>query len=281
MVKLPFVDGLTQMILNEKVAGKIVEIGVDRIYPNPNQPRRYFNENELKELANSIHINDMIQPITVRRLDIGYEIVTGERRYIAARLCGYEVVLCIIIETNERNSTIMALVKNLQRKDLHFFEEAEAICNMISYFGITQEEAAQRLGKSQSAIANKLRLLNFSKKERRIITEYGFTERHARALLKVEDENLRAELIDEIYAGKLNVEGTEKLIELAIGKHEEMKRISRCRGTYRDIKLFLNTIDHAVEVMQAAGINAEVRKNKEKEYTEYIVRIPNVKTAAH
>lgn len=277
MVKIPFVDGLTQIVLNEKVAGKIVEIGVDRIYPNPNQPRRFFNENELRELANSIRSNGMIQPITVRRLDVGYEIVTGERRYRAARMCGYEVVPCIVVETTERNSAIMALVENLQRKDLHFFEEAEAISNMISTFGITQEDAAIRLGKSQSAVANKLRLLKLNRKERKLITDYGFTERHARALLKVEDEALRDELIEQIYSEKMNVEGTERLIEKAIGKHEELNRISRCRGAYRDVKLFLNTIDHAIEVMQAAGINAEVRKNKEKEYIEYIVRIPSIR----
>ena len=116
-----------------------------------------------------------------------------------------------------------------------------------------------------------------SPKERRLITEYGFTERHARALLKIDDEEVRLEVIDRIYAGKLNVEGTERLVRSVIEKSEEMRRISKCRGAFRDIRIFINTLDHAVEMMQDAGINAEVRKNREKEFTEYIVRIPNNK----
>lgn len=273
--KLKIFDALSAAILNEKSVGKIIEIDMDRIYPNPNQPRKMFDREELEDLAASIKTNGLIQPVIVRRIDMGYELVAGERRLRAARLCGMAEIACIIVETTERGSAMMSLVENMQRKDLNFFEEAEAINAMIDLFGLTQEDVAVRLGKTQSAVANKLRLLKLDRSDRIKIIEYGFTERHARALLKVDDPELRREIIGEIYERKLNVDNTERLIDNVIKRDKEMKRIRKCRGAFRDVRLFVNTINHAIEVMQAAGINAEVTKTKEKEYTEYVVRIPN------
>ena len=273
--KINLLENIGGVIMNEKPAGKVVEVNIDRIYPNPNQPRRKFTEEDLKELAASIKTNGLIQPIIVRRLDIGYELVAGERRLRAARLCGMPMIACIIVETTERGSAIMALTENMQRKDLNFFEEAEAISVMIELFGYTQEDVAVRLGKSQSTVANKIRLLKFTRPERKAMLEYGFTERHARALLCVNDVTLRTQLIEEIYRRRLNVESTEKLIEMRMKENKEMVRIKKCRGAFKDVRLFVNTINHAVEVMKAAGIEAEMRKSKQKEYTEYVVRIPN------
>ncbi len=273
--KINLLENIGGVIMNEKPAGKVVEVDIDRIYPNPNQPRRKFTEEDLKELAASIKTNGLIQPIIVRRLDIGYELVAGERRLRAARLCGMAMIACIIVETTERGSAIMALTENMQRKDLNFFEEAEAISVMIELFGYTQEDVAVRLGKSQSTVANKIRLLKFTRPERKAMLEYGFTERHARALLCVNDVTLRTQLIEEIYRRRLNVESTEKLIEMRMKENKEMVRIKKCRGAFKDVRLFVNTINHAVEVMKAAGIEAEMRKSKQKEYTEYVVRIPN------
>lgn len=273
--KINLLENIGGVIMNEKPAGKVVEVDIDRIYPNPNQPRRKFTEEDLKELAASIKTNGLIQPIIVRRLDIGYELVAGERRLRAARLCGMAMIACIIVETTERGSAIMALTENMQRKDLNFFEEAEAISVMIELFGYTQEDVAVRLGKSQSTVANKIRLLKFTRPERKAMLEYGFTERHARALLCVNDVTLRTQLIEEIYRRRLNVESTEKLIEMRMKENKEMVRIKKCRGAFKDVRLFVNTINHAVEVMKAAGIEAEMRKTKQKEYTEYVVRIPN------
>ena len=273
--KINLLENIGGVIMNEKPAGKVVEVDIDRIYPNPNQPRRKFTEEDLKALAASIKTNGLIQPIIVRRLDIGYELVAGERRLRAARLCGMAMIACIIVETTERGSAIMALTENMQRKDLNFFEEAEAISVMIELFGYTQEDVAVRLGKSQSTVANKIRLLKFTRPERKAMLEYGFTERHARALLCVNDVTLRTQLIEEIYRRRLNVESTEKLIEMRMKENKEMVRIKKCRGAFKDVRLFVNTINHAVEVMKAAGIEAEMRKSKQKEYTEYVVRIPN------
>lgn len=273
--KIGLLENLGSSILNEKPVSKVIEIDMDRIYPNPNQPRRKFSESDLSELAASIKCNGLIQPIVVRRIDIGYELIAGERRLRAARMCGMTEIPCIIVDTTERGSAIMSLVENMQRKDLNFFEEAEAISIMIELFGITQEDVALRLGKTQSTIANKMRLLKLTRQERKLITEYGFTERHARALLKIDSPEMRMDIIKEIYEKKLNVENTERLIENVTKHSKELQRIKKCRGAFRDVRIFVNTINHAVEVMQAAGINAQVQKNKEKEYTEYIVRIPN------
>ena len=273
--KLKIFDAISSAILNEKTVGKVIEIDMDRIYPNPNQPRRIFESEELEDLAASIKTNGLIQPIIVRRVDVGFELVAGERRLRAARICGMTEIACIVIETTERGSAMMSLVENMQRKDLNFFEEAEAIKTMIDLFGLTQEDVAVRLGKTQSAVANKLRLLRLSRNERIKIIEYGFTERHARALLKVESDEMRGDIIREIYERKLNVDNTERLIDNVMKRDKELRRIKKCRGAFRDVRLFVNTINHAIEVMQAAGINAEVTKKNEKEYIEYVVRIPN------
>ena len=274
-VPFKILENIGSAILNEKNLSRVIEIDMDRIYPNPNQPRRRFTDSDMAELAASIKINGLIQPIVVRRIDMGYELVAGERRFRAARLCGMTEIPCIIVDTTERGSAMISLVENMQRKDLNFFEEAEAINSLTELFGLTQEDIALRLGKKQSTIANKMRLLKLSKEERKLILEYGLTERHARALLKIDDNLIRMELIKIIFERKLNVENTEKLIESTLKRNNEIRRIRKCKGAFRDVRIFVNTITHAVEIMQAAGINAVMQKSKEKEYTEYIVRIPN------
>lgn len=278
IMAMPFksaLENLGGIIMNEKTAARVVMLDMDRIYPNPNQPRSRFPEEELEELAESIKNSGLIQPIIVRRLDVGYELIAGERRLRAARLCGMTEIACIIVDASERGSAMMSLAENMQRKDLNFFEEAEAISAMTQLFGYTQEDVALKLGKSQSAVANKVRLLKFSRSERRKMIEYGFTERHARALLAVESPDIRADIIEEIYERKLNVENTERLVESFSKKSKELQRIRKCRGAFKDVRIFVNTINHAIEVMQAAGINAEVKKTKEKDYIEYVVRIPS------
>ncbi len=274
-VPFKILENIGSAILNEKNLSRVIEIDMDRIYPNPNQPRRRFTDSDMAELAASIKINGLIQPIVVRRIDMGYELVAGERRFRAARLCGMTEIPCIIVDTTERGSAMISLVENMQRKDLNFFEEAEAINSLTELFGLTQEDIALRLGKKQSTIANKMRLLKLSKEERKLILEYGLTERHARALLKIDDNLIRMELIKVIFERKLNVENTEKLIESTLKRNNEIRRIRKCKGAFRDVRIFVHTITHAVEIMQAAGINAVMQKSKEKEYTEYIVRIPN------
>lgn len=261
-------------LTKEKVLNKVIQVDVDKIVPNPYQPRRNFNQQELESLADSIRQNGILQPLTVRQIENGYELVAGERRLRAAQMAGIFYVPCIVMNISERNSAVLALVENVQRKDLTFFDEAYAISKLIDFYGMTQEDAAVKLGKSQSSIANKLRLLKLSDEEKVKIIEYAFTERHARALLRLPTGEQRMEAIERIHSRKLNVDNSEKLIEAMIYKEKELESIRKRKGAFKDIRLFVNTINKAVEMMKAAGINADSTKKQEEDYIEYVVRIP-------
>ncbi len=260
----------------EKVINKVVQINIEKIFPNPYQPRKYFG-NELLGLAESIKSNGIIQPLTVREVENGYELIAGERRLRAAKLNEMKEVPCIIMKTTQRNSALLALIENIQRADLNLFEEAQAIEKLIDFYGMTQEDAAVKLGKSQSTIANKLRLLKIGENERKKICEYGLTERHARALLKLKSPEEQSDVIEIAYKRGLNVEATEKYIESIIDEKSKNERMKKFSGAFRDVRLFINTLNKAVEMMKAAGINADSHKIQEDGYIEYIVRIPTIK----
>lgn len=257
----------------EKVLNKVVEISIEKICANPYQPRTVFGD-DISELAESIRLNGLIQPLTVKADNDKYVLIAGERRLRALKSLGRTTAPCIILDVTDRNSAVLALVENIQRKDLHFFDEAEALSKLLDFYGMTQEDAAIRLGKTQSTVANKLRLLKLSGNVREKIRQYGFTERHARALLKLSSESLQLEAISTISSRRLNVEQTERLITAIIDRENERESIRRRSGAFKDIRLFVNTINKAVEMMKAAGINADSQKIKENGYIEYIVRIP-------
>ena len=258
----------------EKVLNKVVQISVDEIVPNPHQPRRNFDDSELQMLCESIKQNGILQPLTVRKSEKYYELISGERRLRAAKLAGFSDVPCIIIDVTERNSAVLALVENIQRQDLSFFDEAYAIEKLIDFYGMTQEDAAIKLGKAQSTIANKLRLLKFSEDEMNLITNGNLTERHARALLRLKNKDERAIAIERIVKYGLNVERTEALIEQILETQKEHESLKRRSGAFKDVRLFVNTINKAIETMRAAGINADSKKTQTDGYIEYIVRIP-------
>jgi len=264
----------TLFIGKEKVLNKVVQLPVEKIVPNPHQPRKNFDDAELNMLAESIKQNGILQPLSARKVDDGYELISGERRLRAAKLIGLENVPCIVVDITERNSAVLAIVENIQRQDLSFFEEAIAIEKLIDFYGMTQEDAAIKLGKAQSTIANKLRLLKLSEKEMEMIAENGLTERHARALLRLNTPEQRLYAIERISKGKLNVERAEKLVDEILSDQKEKESIKRRSGAFKDIRLFINTISKAVETMQAAGINAESQKIRSDGYIEYIVKIP-------
>ncbi|MCM1328277.1 MAG: ParB/RepB/Spo0J family partition protein [Ruminococcus sp.] len=261
-------------LVKEKVINKVVQIETEKILPNPYQPRRAFED--LDGLAQSIEQNGILQPLTVRRENGEIELVSGERRLRAAKLLGMETVPCIILEMSGRNSAVMALIENIQRQDLSVFDEAEAIAKLIDFYGMTQEDAAVRLGKSQSTVANKLRLLKLDGAVREKITEYGLTERHARALLKLPEER-RIEAVEIVHSRNLNVESTERLIEAMLNKQREAENFRKRSAVFKDVRLFVNTINKAVEMMKAAGINADSKKIQQEDFIEYIVRIPTNK----
>lgn len=265
-MNLPFLS-------KEKVINKVVEIEIAKIDANPYQPRTVFGD-DLSELAESIEQNGLIQPLTVKSEGDRFILIAGERRLRALKLLNKTTAPCIVLDVTDRNSAVMALVENIQRKDLHFLDEAAALCKLLDFYGMTQEDAAVKLGKTQSTIANKIRLLKLSEEIRMKIRMNGLTERHARALLKLPTEELQYEAIENICSKRLNVEQTERLISAMIDRENERESIRRRSGAFKDIRLFVNTINKAVEMMKAAGINADSQKIKEKGYIEYIVRIP-------
>lgn len=264
------------MFFNDK--NKIVQIDINSIHPNPAQPRKAFSEQELLELSRSIRVSGLLQPITVRHVAGGYEIIAGERRLRACRLAGLQTVSCIVSNCSQEDSAVLAMTENLQRQDLQIFEEAEGIRRLIEEWNVTQEEAAARLGKSQSTLANKIRLLKLTESERAKIMEAGLTERHARALLRINEDKLRSKVLEEIIERNMNVQQTDSYVErLLSGKRKEKTpRIV----VVKDVRVFLNTINHAIETMKRSGINAQTVKSENEDYIECIVRIPKTEATA-
>ncbi|QEY35190.1 ParB/RepB/Spo0J family partition protein [Caproiciproducens galactitolivorans] len=258
---------------------KVVQIPINSIHPNPAQPRKVFSEQELLELSRSIRTNGLLQPITVRRVKDGYELIAGERRLRACKIAGLTTVGCIINDCSPETSAVLAMTENLQRQDLQIFEEAEGIRQLIEQWNVTQEEAALRLGKSQSTLANKLRLLKLTKEEREKITENGLTERHARALLRIKDEVLRKNALNLIIARDCNVKQAEELIDNFLQGNEKPKKTKRT-VVVKDVRIFLNTINHAIETMRQSGINAQTLKSETDEYIECLVRIPKAQATS-
>ena len=260
----------------EKLVNKVVEVEIDDIRPNPYQPRTDFCE-DLTALAESIAQNGILQPLSIRRKNGHFELIAGERRLRAAKMCGFPVVPCIIYDISDRHAAILALVENIQRQDLSFFEEAAAIEKLITDYGMTQEDAASKLGRAQSTIANKLRLLRLTDKERELILNYGLTERHARALLRLGSSQDRLFILEKIIKSNLNVERSERLIDEYIGSARNKESYKKRSIVFQNVKMFVNTINKAVETMQAAGISADSRKIQNEDYIEYRVRIPILK----
>lgn len=251
-------------------AGQVLLIPNELIYPNPNQPRRTFNQEELVNLAISIRMNGILQPITVRETQNGYEVVSGERRLRASRLAGMLNVPCIVIDVNNFKSAIYALIENLQRQNLGYFEEAVAIERLMKDFGLSQEEAAKQLGKAPSTVSNKLRLLSLPTQARDLLIQQGLSERHARALLKLPEDKIMP-VLKKIIERKLNVTQTEAYIEEVLAQ----KNINRKTKTmFSDVKIFIKTINHAVDTMKKAGIKADVKKEEQEESFVYHIKIP-------
>lgn len=257
---------------------KILNLPVEKVRPNPRQPRKTFTKEELEGLSQSIAENGLLQPISVRRTPGGYyEIIAGERRWRACVQAGMKQIPCLVQECSDTESAVLAILENLQRQDLQIFEEAEGIRRLMEDWGVTQEEAARRLGKSQSAIANKLRLLRLTEDERKIIAEHGMTERHARALIRISNEEARRKILKQAAEKELTVRQTEELVENYLSQMVK----SRTKRTFiaKDIRIFLNTVEHAIKTMKNAGILAESEKKDMGEYLEYTVRIPKQDSA--
>ena len=264
----------------EFLSSRVRYIPINAVRPNPQQPRRSFDETALRELADSISAYGILQPLTVRDRGGVYELVAGERRLRAARIAGLREVPCLIAEVGEEDAALLALIENLQRRDLDYMEEAAAIARLIRRYGLSQQQAAEKLGKSQPTIANKLRLLRLSAPVIDCLRQYGLTERHARTLLRLTDPEQQLAAARHIGKRGLNVAQTEQYIDRLTA--ENRTEPPRRRPTYiiKDVRLFLNSVERGVRLMQSAGVGAEVGRRDTEEEILLTIHIPKRREAS-
>lgn len=261
----------------KNIQSEIKYIPIESIKPNPYQPRKNFNKKSLEELSQSIKTYGLIQPISVRRLcEESYELVAGERRLRASEIAEMEDIPAIIVEYRDKDSAMIALIENLQREDLDFIEEAEGYYNLIKDHSFTQQELAKKLGKSQSTIANKLRILKLSDDIKKALVDNGLTERHARALLRLPDDELKIEVLNKMIEDDLTVKRTEKLIENILDdltKEEEPESSQNIKGLI-NFKIYLNTLKNAYNAIKESGVDAKYQEKDMEDHIEVIVKIP-------
>ena len=258
----------------EFLSTRVQYIPLGRIRPNPQQPRRSFDEEGLAELAASIRSCGILQPLTVRRAGEGYELVAGERRLRAARIAGLREVPCLVAQVGEEDSALLALMEILQRRDLDCWEEAQAIARLISRYGLSQEEAARRLGRAQPTVANKLRLLRLPEDVRALLRENGLTERHARALLRLQDPEVQRRAAGDMVRRGMNVAQAEAYVEKLL--QSDQVTPPRGRSTYiiKDVRLFLNSVDRGLHLMRQAGVDAGWNRQDTDREILLTIRIP-------
>ena len=253
---------------------RVTMISPDYISPNPDQPRRYFDPDGLTELAESIRVHGILQPLSVRRKGGGrYELIAGERRLRAAMICGLEQVPCLVLEVSRESSCLLSLIENLQRRDLDFWEEAKALERLISVYGLSQEEAAAKVGKSQSAVANKLRLLRLPPDVLTLLRERGCTERHARALLRLEEPELQRTAARHVAEQGLTVARTEEYVETLLHPADKPAR-KKPTFVIKDVRLFLNTVTRGLSMMKSAGVQANCKRQETEDSILLTITIP-------
>lgn len=263
---------------------RAVYLPIENVRPNPYQPRHEMDKEALEDLCASIKQYGLMQPVVVRQInECDYELIAGERRLRACRMAGMSQISAVVVRVGGTDSAVMALIENIQRENLGYIEEAEAFCSLLSEHGITQEDLAARLGKSQSTIANKIRILKLSPEIRQKLSENNLSERHARALLRLCDEKSRIKALNVIISRGLNVVKSEELVEEMLNKGEADEFVASKAYSIRalrDVRIFSNTIRQAVDMMKKSGIAAKSSKVENEEYIEYTIKIPkNLKNA--
>lgn len=261
--------------LTERSSGNEVrQIPVEEIVGSPYQPRTIFDDEKIDELCQTIRTHGVIQPIVVRYRNEKYEIIAGERRWRAVKKLGLETIPAILRDFNDSQAASIALIENLQREGLTSIEEALAYQNLIDLHQLTQESLAQRLGKSQSTIANKIRLLQLPEDVKTALMERKITERHARALLSLDSEELQIKVLGEIISKELNVKQTEARIafykEVAKNKKSPSKRISFTK----DVRLALNTIRQSIDMVTGSGLQIKTEEKDHEDHYEIVIQIP-------
>ncbi|HWR18883.1 MAG TPA: ParB/RepB/Spo0J family partition protein [Clostridia bacterium] len=258
---------------------RLEEIDVTKILPNPNQPRATFAEESIQELADSIAQVGLIQPLVVRPVQSGFELVAGERRLRAVKSLGMNTVMCIVQnDVVDETSAMMALIENLQREELNYLEEAVCYSQLLTNFHLTQEELAKKLGKSQSSIANKLRVLKLPPAVKTAMTEAGLSERHARALLSLREEKHQLDAVKKINDKGLSVKETELYVEKTLNRlYDEKRDGAKPRPIMirlvKDYRLFMNTVNAAVNQLREAGMAVEVEQNDRPDGVDIQIKV--------
>ena len=247
--------------------GRVVFLPARSIRPNPSQPRKVFRPEALAELSESIQRHGILQPLSVRRAGLGYELIAGERRLRAAQMAGLAEIPCIVMQMDDRESGMAAMIENLQRQDLDFIEEAQGIANLMQLYDMSQEQAARMLGKSQSAVANKLRILRHSDPVLTALREGNLTERHARALLRLGKEEDRLSAIAEIVRQGMSVARTEKFIESLLSQPQEKPQKT-------DVSSFLNNLTQSLQKIQRSGVGAVSERRETDTQIVLTITIP-------
>lgn len=275
----------------EEPTNYIIEIPTNKIKANPYQPRKEFSRSALYDLANSIREYGVLQPLTVRPLrgERSYELIAGERRLRAAKIAGLETVPAIVHHAGDNDSAVIALIENLQRENLSFLEEAEGYYSLLIEHGMTQAEVAKKVGKSQSSVANKVRLLKLPPLVKKILSDNNLSERHARAILRLQDEQHQLKALKIICERRCSVKEAEAVVDSIILKHNDElsekgylipvksnKNIEKgnVKFVIRDIKIFINTIKETINLLKKSGVEAKAAQFDRGEYYEFIIRIP-------
>ena len=262
-----------------RIMQRVSYVPVEEIVPGPLQPRQHFSREGLEELRDSIAQHGVLQPLTVRQKGDRFELIAGERRLRAARMAGLTEVPCIIMDVDMESSGVIALIENIQRRDLDFVEEAEGIWQLIRLFGLSQEQTARRLGKSQSAVANKLRLLRLPKDVLERLRTEGLSERHARALLRLPDIEAQRRALDFMIDQRMNVAAAEAYVDTLCAPpppRTAVQTTAHRRSVFlmKDVRLFLNTMDRSVDLMRSGGVAADLRREETDDALIVTVRIP-------
>ena len=265
-----------------KTQSAVILIPVEQIIPNPNQPRKTFKDESLTELAESIRTFGVIQPIQVRTVDNElYELVSGERRLRASKLAGIQEIPAMEVTISDKDSAVIAIIENVQREDLSFFEEAESYRQLIKYYDMTQEQVAALIGKSQSFVANKIRLLKLDDRVIQAVKTNQLSERHARALLKIPDEAIQREVIEQIHKQDLNVKKTEALVEkvreevMTNNYDEKITPGKKARvKSFINAQIYINTIKSAFKVVKENKRSAKYKETEKDDRIVITITIP-------
>lgn len=253
---------------------EVLQIPVNKIVPNRYQPRTVFVDEKINELAQTIRTHGIIQPIVVRKLDDDqYEIIAGERRWRAVQKLGWEEIPAIIKDFNDTETASVALIENLQREELSAIEEAVAYSKLLELHQLTQEALAQRLGKGQSTIANKLRLLKLPQEVQNALMDKQITERHARALIPLKQAELQIKLLQEIKEKQLNVKQTEDRVAKLLEKDQHKTKPKR-KMFSRDTRIAMNTIRQSLQMVQDSGVNIDTQEEEFENYIQFTIKIP-------